>query len=236
MRTSWISPPRPTPRAFTACSSPSTRARRSRSTARRACCSRRSSSARAGCAPGALTFCLPWHDPYRLYHEVCMLDQLSGGRLELGVGRGVSPIESKIFGMTSIEESRERYREALDGVLRSLRQPGAGLRRKDIPLPRHGTACQAAAEALPAAVVSQQQPRVDRVHRAPRLPHRVSRQARRLQGPFRSLPRLWGLHRDDPGPAQRARERAVPRQDPAPGDRRYRRRGREARPGGLRDL
>ena len=63
---------------------------------------------------GALTFCLPWHDPYRFYHEICMLDQLSGGRLELGVGRGVSPIESKIFGLNSIEESRERYREAFD--------------------------------------------------------------------------------------------------------------------------
>ena len=67
---------------------------------------------------GALTYCLPWHDPYRLYHEVCMLDQLSGGRLELGVGRGVSPIESKIFGMGSIEESRERYREALEVFFR----------------------------------------------------------------------------------------------------------------------
>src|SRR4029079_13646782 len=46
---------------------------------------------------GALTFCLPWHNPYRFYHEVFMLDQLSGGRLELGLGRGVSPIESRIF-------------------------------------------------------------------------------------------------------------------------------------------
>jgi len=46
---------------------------------------------------GALTFCLPWYEPYRFYNEVCMLDQLSGGRLELGVGRGVSPIESLIF-------------------------------------------------------------------------------------------------------------------------------------------
>lgn len=63
---------------------------------------------------GALTFCLPWHDPYRFYHEVCMLDQMSGGRLELGVGRGVSPIESLIFNLNSIEESRERYRETLD--------------------------------------------------------------------------------------------------------------------------
>ena len=42
---------------------------------------------------GALTFCLPWYNPYRLYGEICMLDHLSNGRLELGVGRGVSPIE-----------------------------------------------------------------------------------------------------------------------------------------------
>ena len=63
---------------------------------------------------GALTFCLPWYDPYRFYNEVCMLDQLSRGRLELGVGRGVSPIESKIFGLANIEASRDKYRETLD--------------------------------------------------------------------------------------------------------------------------
>lgn len=63
---------------------------------------------------GALTFCLPWYNAYRFYHEVCMLDQMSGGRLELGVGRGVSPIESRIFGLQGIDESREKYRETLD--------------------------------------------------------------------------------------------------------------------------
>lgn len=63
---------------------------------------------------GGLTFCLPWYNPYRLYNEICMLDHLSRGRLELGVGRGVSPIESKIFGLQSIDESREKYRESLD--------------------------------------------------------------------------------------------------------------------------
>ena len=63
---------------------------------------------------GALTFCLPWYNPYRFYQEVCMLDQMSGGRLELGVGRGVSPIESRIFGLQSVDESREKYRETLD--------------------------------------------------------------------------------------------------------------------------
>jgi alkanesulfonate monooxygenase SsuD/methylene tetrahydromethanopterin reductase-like flavin-dependent oxidoreductase (luciferase family) len=52
-----------------------------------------------------------------------MLDQLSGGRLELGVGRGVSPIESMIFGLTSIEQSRERYREALDAFFAACSSP-----------------------------------------------------------------------------------------------------------------
>jgi alkanesulfonate monooxygenase SsuD/methylene tetrahydromethanopterin reductase-like flavin-dependent oxidoreductase (luciferase family) len=66
---------------------------------------------------GALTFCLPWYHPYRFYSEVCMLDHLSSGRLELGVGRGVSPIESRIFGLNSIDESRERYRQTLDTFL-----------------------------------------------------------------------------------------------------------------------
>ena len=63
---------------------------------------------------GALNFCLPWYNPYRFYNEVCMLDHLSGGRLELGVGRGVSPIESLIFGLRTIDESREKYRETLE--------------------------------------------------------------------------------------------------------------------------
>jgi len=72
---------------------------------------------------GALTFCLPWYDPYRFYNEVCMLDQLSRGRLELGVGRGVSPIESSIFNLKTIEESRERYRETLDAFFAACNSP-----------------------------------------------------------------------------------------------------------------
>jgi alkanesulfonate monooxygenase SsuD/methylene tetrahydromethanopterin reductase-like flavin-dependent oxidoreductase (luciferase family) len=70
---------------------------------------------------GALTFCLPWYHPYRFYSEVCMLDHLSHGRLELGVGRGVSPIESRIFGLQSIEESRERYRQTLETFFAACR-------------------------------------------------------------------------------------------------------------------
>jgi alkanesulfonate monooxygenase SsuD/methylene tetrahydromethanopterin reductase-like flavin-dependent oxidoreductase (luciferase family) len=72
---------------------------------------------------GALTFCLPWYHPYRFYSEVCMLDQMSNGRLELGVGRGVSPIESRIFGLQSVDESRNRYRETLEAFFAACASP-----------------------------------------------------------------------------------------------------------------
>jgi alkanesulfonate monooxygenase SsuD/methylene tetrahydromethanopterin reductase-like flavin-dependent oxidoreductase (luciferase family) len=79
---------------------------------------------------GALKFCLPWYNPYRFYNEVCMLDHLSGGRLELGVGRGVSPIESQIFGLRSIDDSREKYRETLDVFFEACRSKVLNFRGK----------------------------------------------------------------------------------------------------------
>jgi alkanesulfonate monooxygenase SsuD/methylene tetrahydromethanopterin reductase-like flavin-dependent oxidoreductase (luciferase family) len=83
---------------------------------------------------GALTFCLPWYDPYRFYNEVCMLDQMSGGRLELGVGRGVSPIESRIFGMQSIDESRQKYRETLDWFFQFSKNEKVTYRGEEVEL------------------------------------------------------------------------------------------------------
>src|SRR5438034_4967665 len=38
---------------------------------------------------GPCVYCLPLYDPLRLIEEVCMLDQLSRGRFDLGVGRGI---------------------------------------------------------------------------------------------------------------------------------------------------
>ncbi len=64
-----------------------------------------------------MTYCLPWYNPLRLYNEICMLDQYSEGRIEVGIGRGVSPIESTYFGLYDIEASRELYREVLDILL-----------------------------------------------------------------------------------------------------------------------
>jgi alkanesulfonate monooxygenase SsuD/methylene tetrahydromethanopterin reductase-like flavin-dependent oxidoreductase (luciferase family) len=61
---------------------------------------------------GGLTYVLPVYNPVRLLEELCMLDQLSHGRLDLGIGRGASPHERQRFGVTP-EEARPRYEEAL---------------------------------------------------------------------------------------------------------------------------
>lgn len=48
---------------------------------------------------GPTVFCVPFYNPVRLFEEICMLDQMSGGRLEFGVGRGISPIEARYMGL-----------------------------------------------------------------------------------------------------------------------------------------
>jgi alkanesulfonate monooxygenase SsuD/methylene tetrahydromethanopterin reductase-like flavin-dependent oxidoreductase (luciferase family) len=71
---------------------------------------------------GPLGALLPLHDPLRLVQEICMLDNLSEGRLEMGLGRGVNRIEMKFFGV-DFDTSRARFDEALEVILRGLTQP-----------------------------------------------------------------------------------------------------------------
>jgi alkanesulfonate monooxygenase SsuD/methylene tetrahydromethanopterin reductase-like flavin-dependent oxidoreductase (luciferase family) len=68
---------------------------------------------------GPLVYCLPLYHPLRLIDEVCMLDQLSGGRLQLGVGAGVSPVEVGFFDV-EWDSRRERFDEAFDILLAGL--------------------------------------------------------------------------------------------------------------------
>ena len=42
---------------------------------------------------GSMVVVLPWHDPMRVAEEVSMLDNLSDGRLILGLGRGAGKVE-----------------------------------------------------------------------------------------------------------------------------------------------
>jgi len=60
---------------------------------------------------GTLISILPLYHPMRLIEEACTLDQLTGGRLDLGVGRGISPIETSFHGVPGAE-TQERFDEA----------------------------------------------------------------------------------------------------------------------------
>lgn len=68
---------------------------------------------------GPLVYLLPLYNPLRLIQEVCMLDHLSNGRLELGVGRGIVPFEVDRFGVDS-SEGRAIFDEALFVLLKGL--------------------------------------------------------------------------------------------------------------------
>ncbi|WP_149538958.1 LLM class flavin-dependent oxidoreductase [Siccirubricoccus phaeus] len=46
-----------------------------------------------------LVYLLPVHHPLRLAEEICMLDHLSHGRFEFGIGRGASPHELEALGV-----------------------------------------------------------------------------------------------------------------------------------------
>jgi alkanesulfonate monooxygenase SsuD/methylene tetrahydromethanopterin reductase-like flavin-dependent oxidoreductase (luciferase family) len=64
---------------------------------------------------GALVNVLPAHDPLRLAEEIAALDHLTGGRLDVGVGSGVSPYELAHFGVAA-EQAKAIYAEALEAI------------------------------------------------------------------------------------------------------------------------
>jgi len=68
---------------------------------------------------GALVYVLPMHHPLRLAEEICMLDHLSGGRIEIGIGRGASPHELDYFGVDH-DLAQAMYVEAYQVIMQAL--------------------------------------------------------------------------------------------------------------------
>jgi alkanesulfonate monooxygenase SsuD/methylene tetrahydromethanopterin reductase-like flavin-dependent oxidoreductase (luciferase family) len=68
---------------------------------------------------GALVYLLPMYHPLRLIEEICMLDNLTDGRLQVGVGKGVSPIEHTFWGLEP-DEARDRFEETLEILVQGL--------------------------------------------------------------------------------------------------------------------
>lgn len=68
---------------------------------------------------GTLVYALPAHHPVRLTEEIGMIDQMSGGRIDLGFGRGSVPMELEYFGIEP-SDARAIYEETLACVIQGL--------------------------------------------------------------------------------------------------------------------
>jgi alkanesulfonate monooxygenase SsuD/methylene tetrahydromethanopterin reductase-like flavin-dependent oxidoreductase (luciferase family) len=90
---------------------------------------------------GPLVYTLALYHPLRLAEEICMLDHMSGGRFQLGVGRGISPFELGYYGVDA-KESQAMYHEAYAVVLKALAagnltHEGTYFSFRDLPIMMH---------------------------------------------------------------------------------------------------
>jgi alkanesulfonate monooxygenase SsuD/methylene tetrahydromethanopterin reductase-like flavin-dependent oxidoreductase (luciferase family) len=87
---------------------------------------------------GPLIYALPLYHPLRLAEEICMLDHMSGGRLDIGFGRGASPIELELYGRDP-DDARAVFDEAFAVVMQALTRGrvdfrGTHFRFDDVPM------------------------------------------------------------------------------------------------------
>jgi alkanesulfonate monooxygenase SsuD/methylene tetrahydromethanopterin reductase-like flavin-dependent oxidoreductase (luciferase family) len=68
---------------------------------------------------GTFVYALPVHHPLRMIEEICMLDHISGGRLEIGFGRGSVPYEIAYYGQNA-DERQQIYAERLELILKAF--------------------------------------------------------------------------------------------------------------------
>jgi len=78
---------------------------------------------------GQMANILPWWHPIRVAEQAAMLDIISGGRLEFGIGRGYQPREAEVFGwpygstIQDQERNRSYYEEAYEIIMKCWTQP-----------------------------------------------------------------------------------------------------------------
>jgi len=85
-----------------------------------------------------LVYLLPFYHPLRLIEEICLLDQMSRGRMQIGIGRGVSPFETRYYGLDP-DHTRALFEEELQILLKGLTQrtlthEGPAHRFVDVPM------------------------------------------------------------------------------------------------------
>jgi alkanesulfonate monooxygenase SsuD/methylene tetrahydromethanopterin reductase-like flavin-dependent oxidoreductase (luciferase family) len=88
---------------------------------------------------GPLVYPLVLYHPLRLIEEICMLDHMSGGRFEFGLGRGASPHEIAIYGVDPELQAPKAYAEAMTVLMQGLKSDkidfeGEIFKFKDVPV------------------------------------------------------------------------------------------------------
>ena len=68
---------------------------------------------------GPLVYTLSLYHPVRLIEEICMLDNMSKGRFQLGIGKGISPIEIAYYGVDP-KNAEKMFFEAFEIIMKGL--------------------------------------------------------------------------------------------------------------------
>src|SRR5258706_11623006 len=68
---------------------------------------------------GPMVYVAPLHHRLRLLEEICMLDQMSGGRLEIAFGRGALPAEVRFFDVDPAQ-TEKMHQEMLGFILEAF--------------------------------------------------------------------------------------------------------------------
>jgi alkanesulfonate monooxygenase SsuD/methylene tetrahydromethanopterin reductase-like flavin-dependent oxidoreductase (luciferase family) len=87
---------------------------------------------------GPMIYAAPLYHPLRLLQEICMLDQMSAGRLEMGFGRGAAAAEIRFFDVDPAH-TEKMYEETVGFILDGLREGAVtvseeGGRKRRMPL------------------------------------------------------------------------------------------------------
>lgn len=69
---------------------------------------------------GTAAVIMPWNDPLRVAEKIALLDHIANGRFRFGLGRGLSRREYALFTGIEMAESRERFDEGSQMVVKAL--------------------------------------------------------------------------------------------------------------------
>ena len=106
---------------------------------------------------GTAVIVVPLHHPLVIAEEIATLDLLSGGRLDVGLGRGYQHYEFERFGL-ELESGRARWEESIDVILKALGGQPFSYEGKFFKIPETSVFPQPVQKPLPPIWITAQSP------------------------------------------------------------------------------